>query len=159
MSTHIIHGSSLNNKSPTMVTWRDITLLVIFLLLVQQICARNEQDNGIDCPTSSCGKITNISRPFRLKGDPIHCGDSRYELSCVNNVAVLYLYGGKYHVEAINYDNFTIRVVDPGVEKGSCSSLPRYFLSQSNFTSVYGDTVGPYRTTQSEFYFFGVGQQ
>ena len=74
-----------------MVTWRDITLLVIFLLLVQQICARNEQDNGIDCPTSSCGKIANISRPFRLKGEPIHCGDSRYELGCENDVTVLYL--------------------------------------------------------------------
>ena len=127
-------------------------LLVMFLLfLVQQICATNEQQNGIDCPTSSCGKIANISRPFRLKGDPTHCGDSRYELSCENDVTVLYLYGGKYHVQAINYDNFTIRVVDPGVEEGSCSSLPRYFLSQSNFTGVYGESVGPYRTTQRQF--------
>ena len=128
-------------------------LLVMFLLfLVQQICATNEQQNGIDCPTSSCGKIANISRPFRLKGDPKDCGDSRYELSCENDVTVLYLYGGKYHVEAINYDNFTIRVVDPGVEEGSCSSLPRYFLSQSNFTDAYhGEAVDPYQPSQYQF--------
>ncbi|KAK7373020.1 hypothetical protein VNO80_06414 [Phaseolus coccineus] len=136
-----------------MVIWRGMVLLVMFLLfVVQQICARNEQEHAMDCPTSSCGKITNISRPFRLKRDPIYCGDSRYELDCENNVTVLYLYSGKYHVQAINYNNFTIRVVDPGVEEPSCSSLPRYFLSKSNFSHAYHvDAVAPYRTTQNQF--------
>ncbi|KHN05169.1 hypothetical protein glysoja_028067 [Glycine soja] len=78
--------------------------------------------------------ITNITYPFRLKGDPKGCGDNRYELACENNVTVLYLYSGKYHVQAINYNNFTIRVVDPGVQQPNCSSLPRYFLSPTNFS-------------------------
>ena len=125
-------------------------LLVIFLVfVVQQICATHEQEHSMDCPTSSCGKITNISRPFRLKRDPIHCGDSKYELDCENNVTVLYLFSGKYHVQAINYNNFTIRVVDPGVEEPSCSSLPRYFLSESNFSDGYFiDVVAPYLSYQ-----------
>ncbi|KHN05173.1 Putative receptor-like protein kinase [Glycine soja] len=112
--------------------WRQSALLVFLLLLVHQICATNEQEHA--CPPSSCGKITNITYPFRLRGDPKGCGDNRYELACENNVTVLYSYSGKYHVQAINYNNFTIRVVDPGVQQPNCSSLPRYFLSPTNFS-------------------------
>ncbi|QCE06173.1 brassinosteroid insensitive 1-associated receptor kinase 1 [Vigna unguiculata] len=136
-----------------MTIWKDMVLLVMFLLfVVQQICARNEQEHASDCLPSSCGKIANISRPFRLKGDPVHCGDRRYELSCENNITVLNLYSRKYHVQAINYINFTLRVVDPGVEEQSCSSLPRYFLSRSNFSDAYhaGD-MDPYRATLDQF--------
>ncbi|KAJ1394946.1 Serine-threonine/tyrosine-protein kinase, catalytic domain [Sesbania bispinosa] len=42
-----------------------------------------------------------------------------------------------YFHQAINYKNFTIRLVDPGIQQDNCSSLPRYFLSQSNFTGTY----------------------
>ncbi|KAJ7959321.1 Receptor-like protein kinase [Quillaja saponaria] len=71
---------------------------------------------------SSYGKIHSISYPFRLKG--------------------------KYYAEAINYINFTIRLVDPGVldhqQPISCSTIPRYFLNFTNFS--YGDpyAYGPY---------------
>ncbi|KAL2318186.1 hypothetical protein Fmac_032062 [Flemingia macrophylla] len=101
------------------------------------------------CPPSSCGEITNITHPFRLKGDPIGCGDKRYELACENDVTVLYLYWGKYNVEAINYDNFTVRVVDPGLQQQNCSSLPRYFLSLSNFSDAigYSDITDPYQAS------------
>uniref|UniRef100_A0A0R0FQK1 Protein kinase domain-containing protein n=1 Tax=Glycine max TaxID=3847 RepID=A0A0R0FQK1_SOYBN len=59
--------------------WRERALLVILLLLlVQQICATKKQDHG--CPLSSCGKITNITYPFRLKGHPKSCGDNRYNM-------------------------------------------------------------------------------
>jgi len=124
--------------------WRQSALLVFLLLLVQQICATNGQEHA--CPPSSCGKITNITHPFRLKSDPKGCGDNRYELACENNFTVLYLYSGKYHVQAINYNNFTIRVVDPGVQQPNCSSLPRYFLSQANFSAIKG---GPYLAFQN----------
>ncbi|KAI5342647.1 hypothetical protein L3X38_010523 [Prunus dulcis] len=36
---------------------------------------------------------------------------------------VLYLFSGKYYVQAINYNNYTIRVVDANVD--NCSSIPR----------------------------------
>ena len=126
---------------------------MFLLLLVQQICATNEQEHV--CPPSSCGKITNITYPFRLRGDPKGCGDNRYELACENNVTVLYLYSGKYHVQAINYNNFTIRVVDPGVQQPNCSSLPRYFLSPTNFSDVYSffdNEVDPYLAFQNRDY-------
>ncbi|PON96844.1 hypothetical protein TorRG33x02_072230, partial [Trema orientale] len=60
-----------------------------------------------------------------------------YVLSCENNLTVWYLFPVKYHVEAIHYNNQTIRVVDPGVQKGNCSSLPLYSLTGYNF-STYG---------------------
>ncbi|KAM3729812.1 hypothetical protein ACB098_12G038900 [Castanea mollissima] len=65
------------------------------------------------CSASSCGNIHNISLPFRLNTDPENCGDPRYELSCENNHTVLlYLFGGKYFVQEISYNNYTIRIVD-----------------------------------------------
>jgi len=84
--------------------------------------------------SSSCGKISNITPPFRLKHDPDHCGNNKYELDCVNNVTVLKLYDGYYFVQSINYNNYTIRVVDPNIQPTNCSSLPQFFLYRHNFT-------------------------
>ncbi|KAJ9679759.1 hypothetical protein PVL29_021617 [Vitis rotundifolia] len=43
------------------------------------------------------------------------------------------LEGEKYYVADINYDHYTIRVVDPGVEKGNCLSTPLFFLTREIF--------------------------
>ncbi|RVW87483.1 Rust resistance kinase Lr10 [Vitis vinifera] len=83
---------------------------------------------------------SNISNPFRLKGDPSGCGDPDYELVCENNRAMVNgREGEKYYVADINYDHYTIRVVDPGVEKGNCLSTPLYCLTREN-----SDYYGPY---------------
>uniref|UniRef100_F6HAL3 Protein kinase domain-containing protein n=2 Tax=Vitis vinifera TaxID=29760 RepID=F6HAL3_VITVI len=97
----------------------------LLLLLVPITCKakRNHQ-----LCTSSCGNIHNISYPFRLKDDPESCGESEYELACENNRTILYLYSGKYKVEEIKYENFTIRVVD------DFSSLPLDSCTYRNFT-------------------------
>jgi hypothetical protein len=50
---------------------------------------------------------------------------------------MLTLFSGKYYVKSIDYKNYTIRLVDPGIEDGDCSSIPQYFLTKSNFTSYY----------------------
>ncbi|RVW90576.1 Rust resistance kinase Lr10 [Vitis vinifera] len=93
---------------------------------------------------SSCGKLGNITYPFRLKGDPHSCGEVNYELDCENNHTILHLYSGKYHVEEVNYDNFTMRVVDVGLQKDNCSSLPLQSLMHGNFS--HGD---PYKLSAS----------
>ncbi|PQM36957.1 LEAF RUST 10 DISEASE-RESISTANCE LOCUS RECEPTOR-LIKE PROTEIN KINASE-like 2.4 isoform X2 [Prunus yedoensis var. nudiflora] len=114
----------------TLSSW---VLVVAFLginLLSGEICSAKY---NYSC-ASSCGNIHNISYPFRLNRDPEHCGDSRYMLHCDNNVTVLHLYSGKYLVLALNYDHTTIQVVDPGLEKNNCSSIPRYPLANSNFS-------------------------
>ncbi|TKY56147.1 Receptor protein kinase [Spatholobus suberectus] len=114
--------------------------LAITILLFLQTCAAASPIH--DCPASSCGGIPNISYPFRLRGDPLRCGDKRYELVCENNATVLTLFSGKYHVREIDYRRHKIRVSDAGVvEDAACSFfMPRYFLYSGNFSGIY---MGP----------------
>lgn len=101
-------------------------------LLVFQTC--HSSNITAHCAPSSCGNIQNINFPFRLNTDPQSCGNYNYTLICENNIStVLNLYSGKYYVQAINYDNFTIRVVDAGVQD-NCCSIPRYSLARDNFS-------------------------
>ncbi|KAI5558202.1 hypothetical protein BDE02_17G024300 [Populus trichocarpa] len=101
-------------------------------LLVFQTC--HSSNIAAHCAPSSCGNIQNISYPFRLNTDPQSCGNNNYALTCENNIStVLYLYSGKYYVQAINYGNFTMRVVDAGVQD-NCCSIPLYSLAPDNFS-------------------------
>ncbi|XP_048137932.1 uncharacterized protein LOC125315877 [Rhodamnia argentea] len=107
-----------------------LLLLLLFLVLHQSLSIAIENNQ---C-TSSCGEVTNISFPFRLKGDPKICGDSKYELSCLNNRTILSLYSGEYYVRHIDHTNYTIKLADVGMRKGNCSSLPRRSLWCGNFS-------------------------
>uniref|UniRef100_F6HD19 Protein kinase domain-containing protein n=1 Tax=Vitis vinifera TaxID=29760 RepID=F6HD19_VITVI len=109
-----------------------VVALTVFHTFLLAICAANGNQT---CRPSSCGDIKKISNPFRLKGDPSGCGDPDYELVCENNRTVVNLEHGKYYVADINYVNYTIRVVDPGVEKGNCFSAPLYSLTREIFRS------------------------
>ncbi|KAK9985839.1 hypothetical protein SO802_030790, partial [Lithocarpus litseifolius] len=106
----------------------------IALVLVHETCGATAKVNHHHCAPSSCGNIHNISFPFRLKNDPENCGDSRYELSCENNHTVLSLFERKYNVKEINYNNYTIRIVDSGIQKDNYSSTPSYSLNRRNFS-------------------------
>ncbi|XP_021818148.1 rust resistance kinase Lr10-like isoform X1 [Prunus avium] len=93
-------------------------------------------ENHGKCIPSACGKIHNITSPFRLPNDPnqSNCTNWNYNLFCHNNLTVLEVYSGNYSVQAINHDNLTIRVVDPGIRNNDFSSIPRYSLSIYNLT-------------------------
>ncbi|KAL9377568.1 hypothetical protein Peur_028903 [Populus x canadensis] len=104
---------------------------LLLLLLVFQ--TSNCKDTNLCAP--SCGNHT-ISYPFRLNSDPSNCGNHNfsylfnYTLHCEKNIStVLYLDSRKYYVQAINYNNLTIRVVDAGVKENDCSSLPDFSLT------------------------------
>ncbi|KAF9663395.1 hypothetical protein SADUNF_Sadunf17G0045400 [Salix dunnii] len=91
-----------------------------------------------DCAPSSCGNILNISSPFRLNTDPGSCGNGLVELACEDNVRLtLHLNMVKYYVEAINYSDSTIRLVDPAVQKDDCFSIPHHSLTETVFYSPY----------------------
>ncbi|WVY90234.1 hypothetical protein V8G54_035748 [Vigna mungo] len=124
---------------------RERTLLVVLLLILLHHVSATKDHQQHRCPPSSCGYITNITYPFRLQDDPDNCGDERYELGCKNNVTVLYLHSAQYHVQAINYNNYTVRVVDPALQLHNCSSLPLRSLSRSNFSDTYTYRMGPYQ--------------
>ncbi|KAH7659306.1 Wall-associated receptor kinase galacturonan-binding domain-containing protein [Dioscorea alata] len=89
------------------------------------------------CAPSSCGNLTNIRYPFRLKDDPPNCGNPNYELTCDHlNHTLLTLFSHSYYVTNITYYEhyFFDAEVDfkyVGMEKynninnnGSCSHLP-----------------------------------
>ncbi|KAK3415677.1 hypothetical protein EUGRSUZ_H01587 [Eucalyptus grandis] len=106
---------------------------------------------------SSCGEIHNISYPFRLKGDPKNCGNSLYELACENNRTVLYLHAGQYYVKSIHYSSSfnkdifrgNITVVDDGLQKNDCSSLPRYSLARFNLSMDDPSNIFDARSSES----------
>ncbi|CAA2957841.1 rust resistance kinase Lr10-like [Olea europaea subsp. europaea] len=126
-------GSIFKNTNPVEIksaslraslSMRNIKLLfaisMVFLILLH--CATYCE---ADCHPTSCGSITNISYPFRLTGDPENCGDSSYELACENNQTILYLSFGRFFVQSISYNNYSIRLLDAGMEKNSCDSFPK----------------------------------
>ncbi|KAL6145239.1 hypothetical protein ACLB2K_055927 [Fragaria x ananassa] len=108
-------------------------LLLIHPFLVGSQTLHPAKNHNNDCALS-CGSI-NIAPPFRLQGDRQDCGNKRYELSCETNITVLYLYSGKYYVQEINYDNFTVRLVDSGVQNINYNfSNPLHSLTSFNFS-------------------------
>ncbi|XP_057798685.1 LEAF RUST 10 DISEASE-RESISTANCE LOCUS RECEPTOR-LIKE PROTEIN KINASE-like 2.5 [Salvia miltiorrhiza] len=109
--------SGKKSEARMMITQNFIFLFTCSSLLIVffQTC------NAFDCTPSACGVIRNISSPFRLKGDPNHCGDRKYELVCENNVASIHLNSHKYLVKTINYSDFTIRLAHVSISKNTCS--------------------------------------
>ncbi|TYI64070.1 hypothetical protein E1A91_D09G061500v1 [Gossypium mustelinum] len=80
---------------------------------------------SVGCNPSSCGNLTNIRFPFRLKADPPQCGHPSYELICQNNRTFLSNNLG-FYVADIFYDGSgTIRLVDQSLDAKQCSILPK----------------------------------
>ncbi|CAL5206569.1 unnamed protein product [Lathyrus oleraceus] len=117
------------------MSWKMLVNLTVIILLLWLYPLPCLTQTNHQCLVSSCGDIRNITYPFRLKGEPENCGDPNYELSCENNQTILNLDSGKYFVEAINYNNSTIRITDAGVNKQNCSSIPLYTLTNESFTT------------------------
>ncbi|CAI9762476.1 unnamed protein product [Fraxinus pennsylvanica] len=113
-------------------------------LILIQLLQTSSASHNPQCDPSACGRIPNISYPFRLREDPKHCGYSSYELVCDNNITSLDLNSHKYHVQAINYHNFTIRLVDAALKNDSCS-FPQYSLFRYNFTNNFPYTISSYK--------------
>ena len=116
-----------------------LTIVVLLLILIFSYNKVYCEDQQESC-SRRCG-VHNISYPFRLKDSPKECGDERYNLSCEdNNQLILYYefgeYHGKYYVQSINYNNFTIRSLDFNL--GSNNSIHLYyFLGLYNFNSNF----------------------
>ncbi|CAL9005262.1 unnamed protein product [Prunus brigantina] len=106
-------------------------IALLHLLLPPSFCF---QTSSVEDSALFCGNI-NIRSPFDLNGDLKKCGYNTFELYCEENVTIICLYSGKYHVKAINYSDWTIRVVDAGVQKkDNYFSNPRYSLTSLNLS-------------------------
>jgi len=117
-------------------------LLLLVILAGHQSCSASK-NSTVDCAPSSCGNIHNISYPFRLSTDLNSCGNKKYELTCENNRPALYLKNKtvKYYVQAIDYSNLTIRVVDADVQKDDCFSIPRHSLISDYYSRDIGGII------------------
>ncbi|KAJ4975580.1 hypothetical protein NE237_000686 [Protea cynaroides] len=144
LSTFIWFGSSplSTQKTQENMSRRGLIIIIIisFLVFIVLDSKASEDEkyycNNITSNPSPCRNLLNISYPFRLTSDPPDCGGKpQYNLSCENNRTVFYLYSGRYYVEAISYENRTMRVVDSGLQIHNCSSLPLHSLtSYVNFS-------------------------
>jgi hypothetical protein len=123
-------------------------MLLILIFHCNNIVYGDEQQES--CSTK-CG-VHNISHPFRLKDSPKKCGDKRYILSCEENDQLILYYFGKYYVQSINYNNFTIRLLDINNLGYSNYSLPPHPLGLYNFTSRSHEPVRlPYQVYRDRF--------
>ncbi|CAI8605488.1 unnamed protein product [Vicia faba] len=128
-----------------MPSFATVNLAVVVFLLIFQYKKVYGDEQQESC-SQRCG-VHNITHPFRLKNSPKHCGDKRCILSCEdNNQLVLYFESfGKYYVQSINYNNFTIRLLDFNYSNDSVPSHPLRsysFTYHNTLTSpyqVYGD--------------------
>ncbi|CAN6703669.1 unnamed protein product [Malus baccata var. baccata] len=125
-------------------TWSAWLLIMAFLVIGLSGETCRAKDDSTNC-TFSCGNIHNISYPFRLQDSPKHCGHIQYTLSCENDTTVVDLpFSGKYYVQAINYDNHTIRIIDPGLQNNNCSSMSRNFPLESHTLNLPYEFYGKY---------------
>jgi hypothetical protein len=123
-----------------------LTIVVVLLILIFSYNVDGDDEQHESC-SRRCG-VHNISHPFRLKDSPKECGDERYNLSCEDNNQLILYYGsfGKYYVQSINYNNFTIRLLDFNSHGYSNYSIPPHPLGFYNFTSRSIDQIAlPYR--------------
>ncbi|XP_022766119.1 uncharacterized protein LOC111311001 [Durio zibethinus] len=90
------------------------------------------------CKPSSCGALTDISRPVRLKGDPPECGDLDHELACENDQAIAQNDEYRsFYVQDIFYDHSEIRLVDGSLDSHKCSILPKSLVSEHQSDFIY----------------------
>ncbi|KAL3497746.1 hypothetical protein ACH5RR_040478 [Cinchona calisaya] len=95
----------------------------------------------------SCGNNSIIlNYPFGVKDDPYYNCSSYFEMSCEHNRIVIYTSSEKYFLveNSINYGSRSLRVVDFGVQRDNCSTLP---LSSFNYYNYYYD---PYYSVETE---------
>ncbi|KAK8715539.1 hypothetical protein V6N13_042873 [Hibiscus sabdariffa] len=95
-----------------------------------------------NCDPSMCGNVE-TRWPFRLKSQPLKCGERWYEIECKRNRTVsLPMKYGNFYVMAISYVNQTIRIVDTSLVDGNCS-IPR--TSFPSYSYYFQDTIDWYR--------------
>ncbi|KAL1118512.1 hypothetical protein V6Z11_D01G040300 [Gossypium hirsutum] len=102
----------------------------LFVVLFPAVCFARH----LDCGSTFCGNL-NISFPFRLKNQPLHCSPYGFELECENNNrTTLVGRGGKFSVQQIFYEDYTIRMVDASLDTDDCNSLPLTSVYPSYYT-------------------------
>ncbi|XP_047938565.1 uncharacterized protein LOC125186256 [Salvia hispanica] len=120
---------------------------LLLLLFILATLAHFSYANPL-CTPSSCGVIRNISYPFRLNGDPSHCG--HLILTCQHNLTYISLHFHNYSVKAIDYQNSSIRVADASLNNHNICSFP--ISSAYEQDEYFRDDSGNYYDTPYSIY-------
>ncbi|KAI3870338.1 hypothetical protein MKX03_001473, partial [Papaver bracteatum] len=94
--------------------------------------------------SNSCGDLHNIRCPLTLEDHFPNCPNytNERQLSCVNNRTIWNVSSKSFYVIDIDYDYdyyyyyyyyyyyVKIRLIDPGLEKDNCSSMPQHSVDQ-----------------------------
>ncbi|XP_027175769.1 rust resistance kinase Lr10-like isoform X2 [Coffea eugenioides] len=130
-----------------------LSLIPIFFLLgitSDIFCVRyGDRHTSCDHSPSSCGGTDiNLKCPFQFSGDDPDLCPEAIEFSCEDNRTVLPVVDGihrekryNFSVElnSIDYEQQTLRIFDPGVQKNNCSTLPLYPFSPYDDYYQHGD--------------------
>ncbi|XP_062203580.1 rust resistance kinase Lr10-like [Phragmites australis] len=100
--------------------------LVVFSVLAVLVANAEGRYHAHHCPPFSCGRLSDVSSPFRRRDDPPGCGVQSYELVCTDVKATIRIGSGTYNVVSINYPGSTFRVVEANLGMQSRCSLPRW---------------------------------
>lgn len=120
--------------------------MMLSLLLVLIIALTNNCCKALSASAStSCGNIGNISCPFYLRDQEHKCHNFSYALTCENNRTVIQVSYVDFYVEAINYVNSSVRIIDSGLARNnySCSSTPYHHFFDSNRKKYDYGTFSP----------------
>ncbi|MCL7048895.1 hypothetical protein MKW94_019859 [Papaver nudicaule] len=131
--------------------------LLYFLVLLLIPSSSSSSSLSSSSTVFSCGDLS-IKCPFTLEGrprncpngcssrfgslmKPLSCGYSPAEriLSCENNRTVLNYSSKKFYVLDIDYEYQRIRVIDPGLQKDNCSSMPQHSIPDNFYFQNYSD--------------------
>ncbi|CAL4964839.1 unnamed protein product [Urochloa decumbens] len=117
------------------------TFLWVLAFLVANVWGRHHKSRYA-CSPFSCGGLTNVSHPFRQRGDPAGCGFLSYELDCSDGKATIHINTGTYYVVNINYTASSFWVVDVNLNMQSTCPHSRW----DQFPQVYGHTESQWDT-------------
>uniref|UniRef100_A0A0E0JDB8 Protein kinase domain-containing protein n=1 Tax=Oryza punctata TaxID=4537 RepID=A0A0E0JDB8_ORYPU len=106
---------------------RIISVLCVLGVLVPDAAGGRRHHRRHDCPPFTCGHLSDVSFPFRRRGDPPECGVQSYELTCADDKATIQIDKGTYSVSDINFGDSSLWVVDASIlDSPSGCLLPRW---------------------------------
>ncbi|XP_026429763.1 uncharacterized protein LOC113326209 [Papaver somniferum] len=97
----------------------------------------------IPCGSSlSCKDFKDIPCPFFIHGKSNNCGDPSWELLCENDRTIVTVFSKRFYVLDIDSKANRIQLIDPGLEKDNCSSMPQHSLPASpSYFGGYSDSI------------------
>ncbi|BAD52561.1 putative rust resistance kinase Lr10 [Oryza sativa Japonica Group] len=141
-----------------------VSVQFVFAVLVPHAAGRHHRHG---CAPFSCGHLSDVSPPFRRRGDPPECGVASYELTCTDDKpATIQIDNGTYLVMDIKYKDSTFWVIDANISdsRNNCP-LPRWnrdfgYYDQmlyerhgedSRRRSIQAELMPPYQSTTATF--------